>query len=125
MRPAHPTNHRSFLVQQEVEAKQHCGYDDPTRQFGPGPNHGEKCNSAFLEATSKFVQILTVGYPRPFSCRFFSAGQPEPMAGRFFVGNTNAAQKDRPLVGFLDDLRFYPRALSTQEIEEIRLGVGP
>ena len=34
---------------------------------------------------------------------FFSAGQPEPMAGRFFVGNTNAAQKDRPLVGVLDD----------------------
>jgi hypothetical protein len=55
----------------------------------------------------------------------FPAGRLEPMAGRLFVGNTNAAQKDRPLVGFLDDLRFYPRALSTQEIEEIRLGVGP
>jgi hypothetical protein len=55
----------------------------------------------------------------------FPASQLEPMAGRLSVGNTNAAQKDRPLVGLLDDLRFYPRALSTQEIEEIRLGVGP
>jgi len=55
----------------------------------------------------------------------FPAGPLEPMAGRLFVGNTNAAQKDRPLVGLLDDLRIYPRALSTQELEEIRLGVGP
>jgi hypothetical protein len=55
----------------------------------------------------------------------FLAGPLEPMAGRLFVGNTNASDKDRPLVGFLDDLRFYPRALSTQEIEEIRLGVDP
>lgn len=55
----------------------------------------------------------------------FPAYQLEPMAGRLFVGNTNARPKDNPLVGLLDDLRIYPRALSTQELEKIRLGVGP
>lgn len=61
----------------------------------------------------------------PVAQESFPACRLEPMAGRLFVGNTNASDKDRPLVGFLDDLRFYPRALSAQEIEEIRLGVGP
>ncbi len=30
-------------------AKEHYGYDGPTRQFGPGPNHRGKCNFAFLD----------------------------------------------------------------------------
>jgi hypothetical protein len=47
------------------------------------------------------------------------------MAGRLFVGNTNTRPEDCPMVGLQDDLRLYPRALSTQELEKIRLGVGP
>ena len=30
-------------------AEEHYGYDGPTRQFGPGPNHRGKCNFAFLD----------------------------------------------------------------------------
>jgi hypothetical protein len=49
----------------------------------------------------------------------------ELMDRRLFVGNTNAGQKGRLLVGLLDDFRFWPHALSTQEMEEIPSQGGP
>jgi hypothetical protein len=72
--------------------------------------------------TSFYRGSLDPGAPLTLVAKVASAPhQFVPANGLLYLGNTNSKQKDRPLDGVVDDLRFYAGALSEEHMERIRL----